>query len=61
MLFRSVGIPFFCIPGLGSLAGRLSSMAGKAGILMLVVLVCLLSWMDEALLRQEGTLEKKRI
>ena len=56
-----VGIPFFCIPGLGSLAGRLSSMAGKAGILRLVVLVCLLSWMDEVLLRQEGTLEKKRI
>lgn len=54
-----VGVPFFCIPGLGSLAGYLSSVAGKAGIILLVVMVCLLSWMDGALLRQEeGALEK---
>lgn len=56
-----VGTPFLCIPCLGSLAGRLSSLAGKAGILVLVVLVCLLSWMDEVLLRQESALENKRI
>ncbi len=50
---KIVGIPFFCIPHLGQLAGYLSSMAGKAGVIMLVVMVCLLSWMDGALLRQE--------
>lgn len=47
------GVPFFCIPYLGYLAGYLSSMAGKAGIVMLVIMVCLLSWMDGALLKQE--------
>lgn len=54
-----VGVPFLCIPGLGSLAGHLSGVTGKAGIVLLVILVCLLSWMDEALLRQEEGTEAK--
>lgn len=45
---RIVGRPIFCIPGLGYLAGYLSNPAGKAGILMLVILVCILSWMEGA-------------
>lgn len=52
------GIPFFCIPCLGYLAGYLSSMAGKAGIVMLVVMVCLLSWMDGALMKQKEAWEE---
>lgn len=48
-----VGIPLLCIPGLGYLAGYLASAAGKAGIVLLVVLVCLLSWMEGALVREE--------
>lgn len=47
------GVPFFCVPYLGYLADYLSSMAGKVGIIMLVILVCLLSWMDGALLKEE--------
>lgn len=48
---RIVGQPFFCIPLLGFLAGYLSNPVGKAGILMLVILVCLLSWLEGALQR----------
>lgn len=48
-----VGIPMLCVPGLGYLAGYLASAAGRVGIILLVVLVCLLSWMEEALVRQE--------
>ena len=54
-----VGAPFFCIPYLGYLAGYLSSASGKAAVVMLVVLVCLLSWMDGALFRQEGEVWEK--
>lgn len=43
---RIVGRPFLCIPLLGYLAGYLASPAGKAGILLLVVMVCILAWMD---------------
>lgn len=52
------GVPFFCIPYLGYFAGYLSSMAGKAGIVMLVVMVCLLSWMDGALMKQREVQEE---
>ncbi len=52
------GVPFFCIPYLGYLAGYLSSMAGKAGIVLLVIMVCLLSWMDGALMKQKEALEE---
>lgn len=50
---RIVGMPFFCIPYLGYLAEYLSSPAGKAGILLAVVVVCILSWMDGALQKYE--------
>lgn len=50
---RIVGCPFFCIPGLGYVAKYLSSPIGKAGILFLVIMVCLLSWMEGALHRNE--------
>lgn len=43
---RIIGRPFLCIPYLGYLAGYLADPAGKAGILLLVVMVCILSWMD---------------
>jgi len=43
---RIIGKPVLCIAGLGYVAGYLSSPAGKAGILFLVILVCILSWMD---------------
>lgn len=48
-----LGIPMLCVPGLGYLAGYLASAAGKAGIILLVVLVCLLSWMEGELVREE--------
>lgn len=51
------GMPVACIPYLGYLAGYLASVAGKAGIILLVLLVCLLSWMDSALFRQEKEAE----
>lgn len=50
---RVVGRPVLCIPHLGYLAGYLSSAVGKIGILLAVVMVCILSWMDGALQRQE--------
>lgn len=50
---RIIGRPFLCIRGLGYLAEYLSSPVGKAGILLLVVMVCLLSWMEGALHRNE--------
>lgn len=50
---RIIGCPFFCIHGLGYLAEYLSSPIGKAGIMLLVVMVCLLSWMEGALHRHE--------
>lgn len=50
---RVVGSPVLCIPRLGYLAGYLSSAVGKIGILLSVVMVCILSWMDGALQRQE--------
>ena len=55
---RVFGAPFLCIPYMGYLAGYLSSAVGKAGILLLVVAVCILSWMDGALLRHEKELEE---
>lgn len=48
-----VGTPVLCIPHLGYLAGYLSSAAGKVGIILLVVLVCLLSWMEGALVQEQ--------
>ena len=48
-----VGIPVLCVPYLGYLAGYLASAAGKVGIVLLVILVCLLSWMEGALLQEE--------
>ena len=48
-----VGIPVLCVPYLGYLAGYLDSAAGKVGIVLLVILVCLLSWMEGALLQEE--------
>lgn len=51
---RIVGTPVFCIPCLGYLAGYLASGAGKVGIVLLVVLVCLLSWMEGTLLQEEA-------
>lgn len=53
-----VGIPMLCIPYLGYLAGYLASAAGKVGIVLLVVLVCLLSWMEGELLREEKGAEE---
>lgn len=50
---RIIGRPFFCIHGLGYVAEYLSSPVGKAGIMLLVVMVCLLSWMEGALHRNE--------
>ena len=52
------GVPFFCIPYLGYLAGWLSSMAANAGIVPLGLMVCLLSWMDGALMKQKEALEE---
>ena len=48
-----VGTPILCIPNLGYLAGYLSSAAGKVGIILLVSLVCLLSWMEGALIQEQ--------
>ena len=48
-----VGTPILCIPNLGYLAGYLSSAAGKVGIILLVILVCLLSWMEGALIQEQ--------
>lgn len=48
-----LGIPILCIPCLGYLAGYLASAAGRVGIILLVILVCLLSWMEGELYREE--------
>lgn len=48
-----VGTPILCIPYLGYLAGYLSSAAGKVGIILLVILVCLLSWMEGSLIQEQ--------
>lgn len=50
---RIVGVPVICVPWLGYLAGYLASGMGKVGIILLVVLVCLLSWMEGALVREQ--------
>ncbi|MBS6395908.1 MAG: hypothetical protein KH452_01970 [Clostridiales bacterium] len=42
-----------CVPYLGYLAEGLASAGGKAAILLLVVTVCLLSWMDGTLQSME--------
>lgn len=55
---RIVGRPFACIPKLGYLAEYLSSPIGKAGIMLLVVMVCLLSWMEGALYRNEKEVQE---
>lgn len=56
---RIVGQPFLCIPMLGHLAGYLADPAGKAGILMLVILVCVLSWLESSQQRSERSYESK--
>lgn len=56
---RVVGSPALCIPHLGYLAGYLSSAAGKVGILLSVVIVCILSWMDGALQKHEEEVQRE--
>lgn len=56
---RIVGRPFLCIPMLGHLAGYLADPAGKAGILLLVVIVCILSWLEGSMQRSERSYESK--
>lgn len=53
---RVVGSPVLCVPGLGTAAEYLASPIGKVGILLSVVMVCILSWMDGALQREEEVL-----
>lgn len=55
---RVLGQAVFCIPCLGTAAVYLSSPAGKVGIFLAVVLVCILSWMDGALQRQEDEAQR---
>lgn len=57
---RVVGCPFLCIPHLGYLAGYLSSPLGKAGIMMLVIAVCILSWIDGSIQRGEEDYEREQ-
>ena len=42
-----------CVPWLGYLAGYFASAMGKVGIILLVVLVCLLSWMEGELVKEQ--------
>ena len=49
---RILGAPFLCVPGLGYAADFLESSPGKACIVVMVVAVCLLSWL-------EGIFQKK--
>ena len=48
---RIIGPPVLCIPFMGHVAGYLSSSAGKVGIFLLVILVCILSWLDGSIQR----------
>ncbi len=50
---RIVGVPVLCVPWLGYLAGYFASAMGKVGIILLVVLVCLLSWMEGELVQEQ--------
>ncbi len=50
---RIVGVPVLCVPWLGYLAGYFASAMGKVGIILLVVLVCLLSWMEGELVKEQ--------
>lgn len=56
---RVVGSPILCVPYLGYLAGYLSSAVGKVGIILAVVMVCILSWMDGALQKQEDEVQRE--
>ncbi len=53
------GSPVACVPVLGNVAELLSGAPGKLGILLAVVTVCVLSWIDGALCRQESVPERK--
>lgn len=58
---RIIGCPFLCIPYLGYLASYLSSSMGKAGVMMLVIAVCILSWIDGSIQRGEEEYEQERV
>lgn len=55
---RVIGKPVLCLPVMGHVAGYLSSQAGKVGIFLLVILVCVLSWLDGSIQGEDGCCEQ---